>query len=81
MEQIYSVLMNGGIGLASFLALILLGKYILEDMKESLDNNVKVLGDVTKTLELMNQNLSNLSERVYKLENKGDEWNVKEKRK
>ena len=72
MEQIYSVLMNGGIGLASFLALILLGKYILEDMKESLDNNVKVLGDVTKTLELMNQNLSNLSERVYKLENKGD---------
>lgn len=73
MDQIYSVLMNGGIGLASFLALILLGKYILEDMKESLDNNVKVLGDVTKTLELMNQNLSNLSERVYKLENKGDE--------
>ena len=73
MDQIYSVLMNGGIGLASFLALILLGKYILEDMKDSLDNNVKVLGDVTKTLELMNQNLSNLSERVYKLENKGDE--------
>ena len=73
MDQIYSLLMNGGIGLASFLALILLGKYILEDMKESLDNNVKVLGDVTKTLELMNQNLSNLSERVYKLENKGDE--------
>lgn len=73
MDQIYSVLMNGGIGLASFLALVLLGKYILEDMKESLDNNVKVLGDVTKTLELMNQNLSNLSERVYKLENKGDE--------
>ena len=73
MDQIVSVLMNGGIGLASFLALILLGKYILEDMKESLDNNVKVLGDVTKTLELMNQNLSNLSERVYKLENKGDE--------
>ena len=73
MDQIYSVLMNGGIGLASFLALILLGKYILEDMKESLDNNVKVLGDVTKTLELMNQNLSSLSERVYKLENKGDE--------
>lgn len=73
MDQIYSVLMNGGIGLASFLALILLGKYILKDMKESLDNIVKVLGDVTKTLELMNQNLSNLSERVYKLENKGDE--------
>lgn len=73
MDQIVSVLLNGGIGLASFLALILLGKYILEDMKESLDNNVKVLGDVTKTLELMNQNLSNLSERVYKLENKGDE--------
>ena len=73
MDQIYSVLMNGGIGLASFLSLVLLGKYILEDMKESLDNNVKVLGDVTKTLELMNQNLSNLSERVYKLENKGDE--------
>ena len=73
MDQIVSVLMNRGIGLASFLALILLGKYILEDMKESLDNNVKVLGDVTKTLELMNQNLSNLSERVYKLENKGDE--------
>ena len=73
MDQIYSVLMNGGIGLASFLALILLGKYILEDMKESLDNNVKVLGDVTKTLELMNQNLTELTNRVDRLENKGDE--------
>ena len=73
MDQIYSVLMNGGIGLASFLALVLLGKYILEDMKESLDNNVKVLGDVTKTLELMNQNLSNLSERVYRLERRGED--------
>lgn len=79
MDQIYSVLMNGGLGVASFLALILTGKYILEDMKESLDNNVKAienvtntLGDVTKTLVLMNQNLSSLSERVYKLENKGD---------
>lgn len=80
MDQIYSLLMNGGLGVASFLALILLGKYILEDMKKSLDNNIKAienvtstLGDVTKTLTLMNQNLSNLSERVYKLENKGDE--------
>ena len=80
MDQVVSVLMNGGLGVASFLALILLGKYILEDMKSSLDNNVRVLGevtdtlgDITKSLELMNQNLSNLSERVYKLENKGDE--------
>ena len=31
MDQIYSILMNGGLGVASFLALILLGKYILED--------------------------------------------------
>lgn len=73
MDQLVSVLLNGGLGIASFLALILLGKYILEDMKQSLDNNVKVLGEVTDTLKLMNQNLSNLSERVYKLENKGDD--------
>lgn len=73
MDQIYSALMNGGIGIASFLALILLGKYILQDMKKSLDNNVKVLNNVAETLVLMNKNLTELTNRVDKLENKGDE--------
>ena len=73
MELISNVLINGGIGLASFLALIFLGKYLLEDIKSSLDNNVKVLNDVTDTLQLMNKNLTELSNRVDKLERKGDE--------
>ena len=73
MQEITNVLINGGLGFASFLSLILLGKYILDDMKKSLDNNVQVLEDVTKTLVLMNQNLTYLSERVFKLESKGDE--------
>lgn len=72
MEQIIDVLVNNGLGFSSFLVLIFLGKYILEDMKRSLDDNVKVLKEVTETLLLMNQNLITLSERVSKLENKGD---------
>lgn len=73
MDEMASVLVNNGLGVASFLALIILGKYILEDIKKSLDNNVKVLNDVTVTLQLMNKNLIELSNRVDKLENKGDE--------
>lgn len=73
MDQLANVLVNNGLGVASFLALIFLGKYILEDIKKSLDNNVKVLNDVTDTLQLMNKNLTELSNRVDKLENKGDE--------
>lgn len=73
MDEIASVLVNNGLGVASFLALIIVGKYILEDIKKSLDNNVRVLNDVTVTLQLMNKNLIELSNRVDKLENKGDE--------
>lgn len=73
MDEMASVLVNNGLGVASFLALIIVGKYILEDIKKSLDNNVKVLNDVTVTLQLMNKNLIELSNRVDKLENKGDE--------
>ena len=73
MDEMASVLVNNGLGVASFLALIIVGKYILEDIKNSLDNNVKVLNDVTVTLQLMNKNLIELSNRVDRLENKGDE--------
>lgn len=73
MNEITNVLVNNGLGVASFLALIIVGKYILEDIKNSLDNNVKVLNDVTVTLQLMNKNLIELSNRVDRLENKGDE--------
>lgn len=73
MDSIANILVNNGLGVASFLALIFLGKYLLEDIKSSLDNNVKVLNDVTDTLQLMNKNLTELSNRVDKLERKGDE--------
>lgn len=74
MDQIANVLVNNGLGVASFLALVFLGKYILSDIKESLDNNVKVLNDVIDTLMLMNKNLTELTNRVDKLEKqKGDE--------
>lgn len=68
MDEMANVLVNNGLGVASFLALIIVGKYILEDIKKSLDNNVKVLNDVTLTLQLMNKNLTELTNRVDKLE-------------
>lgn len=46
MDLISNVLLNGGIGLASFLALCFLGKYILNDMKDSIDKNTNVLSEV-----------------------------------
>lgn len=73
MDEMANVLVNNGLGVASFLALIILGKYILEDIKKSLDNNVKVLNDVTLTLQLMNKNLTELTNRVDKLEKVGEE--------
>lgn len=73
MDEMTNVLVNNGLGVASFLALIIVGKYILEDIKKSLDNNVKVLNDVTLTLQLMNKNLTELTNRVDKLEKVGEE--------
>ena len=73
MDEMANVLVNNGLGVASFLALIILGKYILEDIKKSLDNNVKVLNDVTLTLQLMNKNLIELTNRVDKLEKVSEE--------
>lgn len=73
MDEMANVLVNNGLGVASFLALIIVGKYILEDIKKSLDNNVKVLNDVTLTLQLMNKNLIELTNRVDKLEKVGEE--------
>ena len=73
MDEMANVLVNNGLGVASFLALIIVGKYILEDIKKSLDNNVKVLNDVTLTLQLMNKNLIELTNRVDKLEKVGED--------
>lgn len=73
MDEMANVLVNNGLGVASFLALIIVGKYILEDIKKSLDNNVKVLNDVTLTLQLMNKNLTELTNRVDKLEKVSEE--------
>lgn len=73
MDEMANVLVNNGLGVASFLALIIVGKYILEDIKKSLDNNVKVLNDVTLTLQLMNKNLIELTNRVDKLEKVSEE--------
>ena len=73
MDEMTNVLVNNGLGVASFLALIIVGKYILEDIKKSLDNNVKVLNDVTLTLQLMNKNLIELTNRVDKLEKVSEE--------
>ena len=73
MDEMANVLVNNGLGVASFLALIIVGKYILEDIKKSLDNNGKVLNDVTLTLQLMNKNLIELTNRVDELEKVSEE--------
>ena len=53
MDIIANVLLNGGLGLASFLALCFLGKFVLQDMKKSIDNNSNVLADINQTMILV----------------------------
>lgn len=63
MEQVINVLMNNGLGFASFLALIYLYQYILKDLKETNEEVLKALIEVKTSLNLMNT-------RIERLENK-----------
>lgn len=53
MDIIANVLLNGGLGLASFLALCFLGKFVLQDMKTSIDKNTNVLSEVKDVMILV----------------------------
>lgn len=63
MEDIINVLINNGLGFASFVALIYFYIYIMKDIKSTNEEILKTLITMQTTLNLMNN-------RIERLENK-----------
>lgn len=66
MEQIVNVVVQNGIGVGSFLALLYFMNTSLKDIKTNTE-------EITKTLILMQGNLNSLAQRVEVIENKVNE--------
>ena len=63
MEEIINVIVNNGIGVASFLSLLYFMNIFIRDIKVTVE-------ETTKTLVSIQDNLTTLSERVDKIEEK-----------
>lgn len=63
MEQIINVLMNNGLGFASFIALIYFYMYALKDIKETNE-------EISKTLVSIQTTLTSFNTRIEIIENK-----------
>lgn len=63
MEQIINVLMNNGLGFASFIALIYFYMYALKDIKVTNE-------EISKTLVAIQTNLTTFNARIEVIENK-----------
>lgn len=65
-EQIFNLVVQNGVGVGSFLALLYFMNTSLKDIKTNTE-------EITKTLILMQGNLNSLSQRVEDIENKVNE--------
>ena len=63
MEQIVNLVIQNGIGVGSFIALLYFMNFSLKDIKE-------VVEDISKTLLLIQGNLTSLQTRIETIENK-----------
>ena len=63
MEQIINVIVQNGVGVGSFLALLYFMNFSLKDIKEAVE-------DISKTLLLVQGNLTSLQTRIETIENK-----------
>lgn len=63
MQEITNVVMNNGLGVASFIALL----YFINTYMSKMD---KTMDEISKTLTLIQVNLVNLESRVNDIENK-----------
>ena len=63
MEQIVNVIVQNGVGVGSFIALLYFMNFSLKDIKE-------VVEDISKTLLLIQGNLTSLQTRIETIENK-----------
>ena len=63
MENTINVLMNNGLGFASFVALLYLYQFILKDLKNTNE-------EILKTLIAMQNNLNLVNTRIEKLESR-----------
>lgn len=63
MEQIFNIVVQNGLGVGSFIALLYFMSTSLKDIKNTNE-------EISKTLLLIQNNLSNLQSRVVTIENK-----------
>lgn len=63
MEQIINVIVQNGVGVGSFIALLYFMNFSLKDIKEAVE-------DISKTLLLVQGNLTSLQTRIETIENK-----------
>lgn len=63
MDNIINVLMNNGLGFASFVLLAYLYMYIMKDLKETNEEILKTLVSMQASLNLMNNRIEKLEER------------------
>lgn len=66
MEQIFNLVVQNGVGVGSFIALLYFMNTSLKDIKTNTE-------EITKTLILMQGNLNSLAQRVEVIENKVNE--------
>lgn len=63
MEQIINIIVQNGVGVGSFIALLYFMNFSLKDIKEAVE-------DISKTLLLVQGNLTSLQTRIETIENK-----------
>lgn len=63
MDNIINVVMNNGLGFASFVLLAYLYMYIMKDLKETNEEILKTLLSMQASLNLMNNRIEKLEER------------------
>lgn len=70
MEELVNLVVNNGLGVASFVALIIFIFYYMKSNQEQKKEELDVLNEIKNTMTSVNENIYQLNERVSNLENK-----------
>lgn len=68
MKEIVDLIVQNGIGVGSFIALLYFGYIVLKDIKEVLEDIKKGIEDTSKTLVLVQDNLKSVHDNLASLE-------------
>ena len=70
MEQIVNIIVQNGLGVGSFIALLYFMFFGMKEIKEVLNSIKENISETSKTLVLVQNNLTSLEGRVETIENK-----------